>query len=201
MSGHDATVAYGSIDFRFKNNKSTPIKIISVANGGVLNVKILGKKDNNNRVELYTNTLETYNFPVEEKINPNLKPGEKVVKQNGATGYKINATKVVKDANGNVLRNEFLGTSTYRTIKKIVEVGPEGTPVSGEITEVIPPEAETEKTEEETEKTEDESEKTEEEPEKEEIITPEEDEEEETSVPETETPSEEEIIIEENNEV
>ncbi len=141
-NGLDATVAYGAIDFRFKNNKSTPIKITSVANGGVLTIRILGKKDNNNKVELYTNTLETYNFPVEERINPNLKPGEKVVKQNGSTGYKINATKVVKDANGNVLRNEFLGTSVYKTIKKIVEVGPVSVPTGGEITDNPIPEGE-----------------------------------------------------------
>lgn len=40
--GLDATVAYGSLDFRFKNNRSYPIKIVSGVENGYCTVQIYG---------------------------------------------------------------------------------------------------------------------------------------------------------------
>ena len=127
-NGLDATVAYGTIDFRFKNNKQNPIKIVAVAEKGVLTVSILGKKENDYTVELYTNTVASYGFTTEERVVETMAPGESKVVQKGAYGYKINATKVVKDASGNVIRNEFLGSNVYKPLTKIVEKGPDAAP-------------------------------------------------------------------------
>lgn len=41
-AGQDATVAYGSIDFKFKNTSDYPIKIVSSAGGGKVTISILG---------------------------------------------------------------------------------------------------------------------------------------------------------------
>lgn len=123
-NGLDATVAYGLIDFKFENSLKSPIKVVTSVGGGVLTVTLLGKKENNNKVELYTNTLETYPFSEKEVFKSNMKPGERVVTQNGGLGYKINATKVVKDSSGNIIRQEFLGTNVYKPLTKIIEVGP-----------------------------------------------------------------------------
>lgn len=128
-NGLDATVAYGSIDFRFKNNYSAPIKILASASGGVMSVTILGTKEENKKVELVTQTLETTPFPTEYVEVDNLKAGQQRVKQNGLNGYKVAATKIVKDGSGNVLRKESLGTSVYQPLKKVIEVG-KGTQVS-----------------------------------------------------------------------
>lgn len=46
-AGKDATVVYGAIDFKFKNNRDYPIKIICSVEGGVANFKILGFKTAN----------------------------------------------------------------------------------------------------------------------------------------------------------
>lgn len=134
-NGLDATVVYGAIDFRFSNNRNYPIKVTAVASGGTLTVTILGTKENDNRVELYTNTVATYNYQTINNENPNLPTGKQVVTQNGANGYKVNATKVVKDGKGNIIRNEFLGTSTYKPLNKIVDVGTGAPPK-----EPVPPE-------------------------------------------------------------
>lgn len=40
--GQDATVAYGSIDFKFKNTSDYPVKIVAVTNGSRLTVSIVG---------------------------------------------------------------------------------------------------------------------------------------------------------------
>lgn len=122
-NGLDATVAYGSIDFRFKNNYSAPIKIVASASGGVVSITILGTKEQNIKVELATQTLETIPFQTEYTEVSGLKAGQQRVKQNGLNGYKVSATKIVKDGNGNVLRRESLGTSVYRPLKKVIEVG------------------------------------------------------------------------------
>ena len=37
---------------------------------------------------------------------------------------KINATKVVKDSDGNIIRQGHLGTDVYKPLTKIVESGP-----------------------------------------------------------------------------
>lgn len=127
-NGLDATVAYGLIDFRFENSLKSPIKVVTSVGGGVLTVTLLGKKENNNKVELYTNTLESYPFTEKVTHNPNLAPGTQKVTQNGAYGYKINATKVVKDSSGKVIREEFLGTNVYKPLTKMVEKGPDVPP-------------------------------------------------------------------------
>ena len=45
--GLDTTVAYGSIDFKFKNNRTYPIKIKASAVAGVVEISILGIKEEN----------------------------------------------------------------------------------------------------------------------------------------------------------
>ena len=40
--GQDATVAYGSVDFKFRNSSDYPIKIVSSADGGTIYVSIIG---------------------------------------------------------------------------------------------------------------------------------------------------------------
>lgn len=131
-NGLDATVSYGSIDFKFSNNKSGPIKISALTQNGVLTISISGKKETNNKIELYTNTLETYDYETKEVVNETLSPGARTVKQTGSKGYKITATKVVKGPSGEVIRNESLGTSVYKPITEIIEVGPVDTSVSAE---------------------------------------------------------------------
>lgn len=47
IGGRDATVVYGSTDFKFKNSRSYPVKIISSVEGGVATVQIYGYKNQN----------------------------------------------------------------------------------------------------------------------------------------------------------
>ena len=45
--GRDATVVYGATDFKFKNSRSYPIKIVSSVEGGIATVSIYGYKNEN----------------------------------------------------------------------------------------------------------------------------------------------------------
>lgn len=77
-AGRDATVVYGAIDFKFKNNRNYPIKIICSVGGGVANFQILGlKTENDYEVQVYSRiTSQTANYTNSETY--------KVLKQNGA---------------------------------------------------------------------------------------------------------------------
>ena len=53
----DATVVYGAIDFKFKNNRDYPIKITCSVSGGIANFKIWGlKSDNDYEVQINSRT-------------------------------------------------------------------------------------------------------------------------------------------------
>ena len=62
-AGRDATVVYGAIDFKFKNNRNYPIKIVCSVSGGVATFQILGLRTANDyNVEIYSKiTSQTAN--------------------------------------------------------------------------------------------------------------------------------------------
>lgn len=79
-AGRDATVVYGAIDFKFKNNRDYPIKIICSVGGGVANFQILGlRTDNDREIEIYSRiTSQTANSTNSETYKIIKKDGEVV---------------------------------------------------------------------------------------------------------------------------
>lgn len=88
-AGMDATVAYGSIDFKFKNSREYPIKIIADASGGVASVEIYGLARENE-----------YDISIEAKTVRN-------------SSYQVVDSYKVYRQNGEVVDREFLYTDTY----------------------------------------------------------------------------------------
>lgn len=121
--GLDATVSYGSLDFKFKNTSKGPIKITASTNGGSITVSILGKKTNNNKVELSSAVLETYPYKSVRKGTTDLEAGKTRRAQSGSQGMKVSVMKTVKDPSGNVIRSESLGIDYYQPMNEIIEVG------------------------------------------------------------------------------
>lgn len=76
-AGRDATVVYGALDFKFKNNRDYPIKILCSVGGGVANFQILGlRNENDYDVEIYSRiTSQTANATHSETY--------KILKKNG----------------------------------------------------------------------------------------------------------------------
>ena len=76
-AGRDATVVYGAIDFKFKNNRNYPIKIMCSVSNGIAYFQILGlRTDNDCQVEIYSRiTSQTANNINSETY--------KIIKQNG----------------------------------------------------------------------------------------------------------------------
>lgn len=127
--GQDATVVYGSIDFKFKNSTEFPIKIVSQAAGGKLTVSIHGTKSQGEKTVKIVNTvIETKEPTVEEKQDKSIEVGEKKVLSKGKTGYTIETIRIVTE-NGVEVKRENLGKSVYKMVPTKVSIGakvPEG---------------------------------------------------------------------------
>lgn len=134
--GVDATVVYGSIDFKFENSLQNPIKIKAYAENGVMTVEIWGTKENNNTVEITTENLGYYGRGVKYVYNPSLAPGKSIVTQYGYDGQDVRTYRIVKDENGNVLRTEDLGVSNYIPLTKVIQTSDAG--LAGAVAATVP---------------------------------------------------------------
>ena len=121
--GRDATVSYGSIDFKFSNDTKSPVKIVASASGGINDVRIYGIKEHPARtIEMQTQCTGTYAPKVERIEDPTLPAGEVKIEQKGSNGSTYITYKITKE-NGNVIKTETLTKSSYSAQDTIERVG------------------------------------------------------------------------------
>lgn len=90
-AGKDATVYWGSKDFKFTNNRSYPIKISLTVNGGYAHAVIYGMKtDNEYEISFATSVVSRYN------------------------GYMVVKTYKVYKQNGVEVKRELISTDSYK---------------------------------------------------------------------------------------
>lgn len=89
-AGRDATVVYGTQDFKFKNSRTYPIKIEAKVANGIAEFKIHGiKEEVEYDIRIIPVTTQTIPFATEYVPDPTLAPGQQVVTQAGHSGYKV----------------------------------------------------------------------------------------------------------------
>lgn len=121
--GQDATVSYGSLDFKFRNNTKHPIKIESSAVKGKCVIRILGTAPEVAQQVSITHTVAAVNEPtVTETKDPTLPEGTRKVTSSGKTGYVVDSVRTVSE-NGAVVKTEKLTRSTYKMVPTEVTVG------------------------------------------------------------------------------
>lgn len=126
----DATVVWGSIDFRFKNNRETPIKIVATVKNGTATTTIYGKKaENEPIIELQSVIEKTIPYTTVTEYDDTMYEGETVVTQTPVNGYVSKAYKIVKDSNGKEISKTLISSDTYKQTSKIVTVGTKKAPV------------------------------------------------------------------------
>ena len=121
-AGKDATVSYGTLDFKFKNNRNYPIVIKATAKNGISEVKIYGIKEVEYDVEIDVKILAYTPFKVIYEDDDTLEVGQEKVQQNGANGCKSITYKIVS-LNGVEQSREVLSTDTYSPMNKIIKRG------------------------------------------------------------------------------
>ena len=125
-AGKDATVVWGSQDFKFVNSRKYPVRITASVQGGVATVQVWGiKEDVEYDISIETKKIATIP-PVTETIqDASLPAGQQKVVQAGSNGSKVEAYKVTK-LNGQIVSTTLLSRDTYNAMKRIVRVGTGG---------------------------------------------------------------------------
>ena len=137
--GRDATVNWGTTDFRFKNNTEYPVRIDGIINGRNVTLTIVGTETVENRkVEILTSTVSTLQPPVETIEDPTKAVGFSETTQKGSMGYVVDATRVVYSGD-EVISREGLVRSRYNPKKTIMTVGTMEAVVAPEDDTVMPP--------------------------------------------------------------
>jgi vancomycin resistance protein YoaR len=123
--GRDATVAWGAIDFRFRNDTGRSLMIRSWVDGDALTVALVGKTGR--EVAYATSSFYDLRKPAHGKADPrvihdaDLGPG--VVRwEQGVDGRSVRVERTVRDAAGKVLfRDDFV--SRYEPLDWVKRVG------------------------------------------------------------------------------
>ena len=149
-NGQDATVSYGVIDFRFKNNTEYPVKVQSTTSNRNLKVSIIGTEYEPERTVKISHQLISTTTPVdEEKIDETLPLGTRKVVSKGKNGYVVDTYKTIFE-NGVEVSSKKITRSTYRMVPNEVLVSaqvveetpiedqPVDVPVEGEIVDGLP---------------------------------------------------------------
>lgn len=125
-AGKDATVVYGMTDFKFKNTRKYPVKIIATAQNGIATISIYGVKEEvEYDVELQVKQISTIPVTTVYQEDSSLPAGTEKVKQVGAKGVKTE-TYLVKSLNGKVVSSELVSRDTYNAMQRIVLRGTKG---------------------------------------------------------------------------
>lgn len=151
QAGMDATIYWGSLDFKFKNSTEYPIRIDASVSGGYCHVKLVGTKPENmdyDHIVLRHDTINT-KYPktvgeddkeitivkgggvdengnaIDIAINAD---GEYfvlgAVKETSYTGYTVVAYRDFVDKDGKVLKTETLHTDVYNSRDTKYELTP-----------------------------------------------------------------------------
>ena len=125
-AGKDATVVYGTTDFRFKNTRKYPIKIIATVQNGIATISIYGiKEEVEYDVTLEVKQISTIPYTTKYIEDSSLAVGTEQVKQKGTNGRKTE-TYLVKRLNGTVVSCEVISRDTYNAMQRIVVRGTKG---------------------------------------------------------------------------
>lgn len=123
QKGMDATVNWPDLDFKFRNNKNTPIFIISYYSDRKVTVEIYGMSVGEGvSIDLQSEVVKTIQPPSDVKYvqNSNLAPGTSKETIKARTGYVVDTYKVwYKD--GQEFKREKMYTSNYKAYQRTVE--------------------------------------------------------------------------------
>ena len=139
----DATVVDNAIDFKFRNDRKYPVKIVTTCENGVMTASIYGVKEvDEPTIDIETKILETIEYTTQKQNDSSMKKGTTKVVQNPVNGYVSEAYKVYYK-NGKEISRELISKDKYIPTNEIIKVGTKVDKPAGEV--VTPPVVEPEK--------------------------------------------------------
>lgn len=138
--GQDATIAEGSIDFKFKNNTDYPVKIVCQTGSSSVTCSIYGVKTPGQTVELVNTKTADYQPKITRTVDDSIPVGFKKIKQKGAPGFAYSSRRIVK-INGVEQKSENLTRSSYKALDTIEIVNSKDKNTPSESLQIYSPEA------------------------------------------------------------
>ncbi|MDX2064146.1 MAG: VanW family protein [Fimbriimonadaceae bacterium] len=120
--GRDATVNWGSIDLVLENNLGQPIAIDSEYTPGRLTFRILGTKVPGQMVKITGTGVRYRDRGVRRVVDPSIPAGVTRVIEGGSAARATSTFRTVY-VNGQVVKREPLGVSSYYGSPRIIAVG------------------------------------------------------------------------------
>jgi len=121
--GRDATIASGSIDFKFRNTTDAPIYVESYTSKNTVTVNLYGK--NNHKAEIVkfeSEIIEKVPYKKVYKNDPTLPQGVKKLSNKPQNGLKVKTYMLVyKD--GKLIEKKFLSYDYYKPVNAVILVG------------------------------------------------------------------------------
>lgn len=132
--GMDATVYWGSLDYKFRNNTPYPIRITASVSDGEVHIRLIGTETRDYTVKM-DYTITGYD-PAEEVtvyITPDMDDYARYqgyadgdVIQTAYDGYNVTTYRYRYDKDDNLLQSEVVNYSSYdRRDREIAHIGPE----------------------------------------------------------------------------
>ncbi len=118
--GLDATVVYGSRDFRFKNNTEKYVLLNTVVTNGSLTCKVFGKPEKGKKVVLKTYKEQELPYSNIYKEDPQIQPGKYLVERKGVTGCVIRVERQIYDSGNHLTKKEVISRDQYPPVDSII---------------------------------------------------------------------------------
>jgi vancomycin resistance protein YoaR len=120
--GRDATLVYGIIDLKFKNNYSHPVYIENIVNKNKVISNIYGNIKDKVNIKIDTEVVKTIPNKVIFETDKTLSKGEEVVKEKGRLGHRINTYRIYRQ-NEKVIKKELIAENYYPPKNKVILKG------------------------------------------------------------------------------
>jgi len=125
--GEDATVSYDvGVDFKFKNNRDTAIKLVIVQESDYVKFEIYGtyaEGEENKKVTMVSKTISTTPFDTVYVVDETIEVNTQKLKNSGYTGYKVETYRVVT-VDGKEVSRTLESTSNYVKLDKTYLINP-----------------------------------------------------------------------------
>jgi len=117
--GLDATVAYPTLNFRVKNPFPFPVVLHQTVKGGVVRAEVLGPP-RTRTVTVIRRIDAVIPYEEQERPDPELPSGQRVLGQRGVPGFKVHRYRIVREGD-HAVRERF--DDVYPPTAQIVRVG------------------------------------------------------------------------------
>lgn len=121
--GADATVDWGTIDYKFKNTLGYPIYIEAYTAGGNVAFNVYSSSQLASKsYDITSETYETIPATTQTVQDASLPEGQQEIVQKAYTGYKVRVYKNNYE-NGKLIDKELISNDFYRPVNGLIKVG------------------------------------------------------------------------------